>query len=68
MSAQVTPALVSVNRGRFGERETVIEEWRGKSTDTKPERPADRHGSTFFEMDTSNAYMYDGETLTWLLL
>ena len=68
MSKPVSPALVSATRGRFGETETVIEEWRGKSTDTKPERPANRHGSTFFEMDTQDAYMYDGETLTWILL
>ena len=45
----------------------IIEEWRGKSTDTKPERPPDRHGSTLYEMDTKRLFMYDGETLTWLL-
>jgi hypothetical protein len=68
MSTPVSPALVNMVRGRFGVAETIVEEWRGKSTDAKPVRPADRHGSTFFEMDTSEAYMYDGETLAWVLL
>lgn len=42
----------------------------GKSTDTKPthEFQGERivNGSTFYEMDTKNAFMYDEETHTWL--
>jgi len=46
----------------------IIEEYRGLSTDEKPLLPADRNGSTFFEMDTQDAYMFNGETLAWTLL
>ena len=67
MSAKISPALISTDRKQLMGSVTFIEEWRGKSTDVKPPRPADRHGSTFYEMDTQDAYMYDGETLTWLL-
>lgn len=40
---------------------------RGKSTDTKQ---TDRvpNGSIFFEMDTSDVYMFDGDTGTWVKL
>lgn len=38
---------------------------RGKSTDTKP-TDGIPNGSSFFEMDTSDVYMFDGDTETWL--
>ena len=66
MSTNISPALVSTDRSELMGRPVIIEEWRGKSTDTKPVRPADRHGSTFYEMDTQEAFMYDGETLSWI--
>ena len=62
----ISPALINTDKKNLMNRDTFIEEWCGKSTDTKPERPADRHGSTFYEIDTQNAYMYDGETLSWI--
>ncbi len=37
----------------------------GKSTDEKPVRNVP-NGSSFFEMDTGNAFMFDGEAATWL--
>ena len=60
-------SLISTTRGRFGNKETVTEEYRGLSTDTKPDRPADRNGSVFYEMDTQEAFMFNGETLAWEL-
>lgn len=36
----------------------------GKSTDTKP--IAARNGQCFYEMDTGEIYMFDGETGEWL--
>ena len=42
----------------------------GKSTDTKPTISYNgltiKNGSTFYEMDTGNIYMYDAETNTWI--
>jgi len=59
-------SLISANRSRFGEFETVVEEYRGLSADTKPELPKDRNGSVFYEMDTKKASLWDGENLRWL--
>ena len=59
-------SLISADKRRFGEFETVVEGWRGKSADEKPVRPKDRNGSVFYEMDTRKIYMFDGDTLTWL--
>ncbi len=43
----------------------------GKSSDTKPTISYNgltiKNGSTFYEMDTGNIYMYDEEAKTWLL-
>ena len=45
--------------------------FKGLSTDTKPNSTYDGkaipNGSTFYEMDTGNIYMYDKESSTWLL-
>jgi len=61
-------SLINVNRARLGPSgETVIEEYRGLSADTKPALQANRNGSVFYEMDTKNVYMYDGENQTWLM-
>ena len=41
----------------------------GLSTDTKPtEYNGDKvsNGSTFYEMDTKNVYIYDAENSSWL--
>jgi len=59
-------SFISASRTRYGEQETVIENYRGKSTDTRPTLPRDRNGSTFYEMDTGDVWMWDGDTLTWL--
>lgn len=40
-------------------------EYYGKSTDEKPK--AARNGQTFYEMDTCDIYMFDGETGEWLI-
>jgi len=43
----------------------------GKSTDTKPTVSYNgltiKNGSTFYEMNTGDIYMYDEEAKTWLL-
>jgi hypothetical protein len=62
----ISPVLVNATRSKFGSAEVVIEEWRGKSSDTKPILKANRHGSTFYEMDTQEAFMFDGEILDWI--
>ena len=44
--------------------------FKGKSTDTKPvdtyNGQSIPNGSTFYEIDTGNIYMYDAETNTWI--
>lgn len=44
----------------------------GKSSDTKPTGKYNnseiRNGSTFFEMDTCDIYMYDEDTESWYKL
>lgn len=40
-----------------------IREYRGLSTDTKPQN--DTNGSVFFEMDTGKVYMYDEANHQW---
>jgi hypothetical protein len=60
-------SLINADRARFGpDGETVIESYRGKSTDTKPTLPLNRNGSVFYEMDTKKVWMYDGTAQTWL--
>ena len=61
-------SLVSSEQNKYNGVLTIVEEYRGFSTDTKPVLKKSRNGSTFFEMDTGEAYMYDGDTLTWILL
>ena len=47
-----------------------IWEYTGLSTDTKPVYDAELrkipNGSTFFEMDTGDVYLFDFDTKTWL--
>lgn len=43
---------------------TGIWDVRGKSTDEKPTNVP--NGSSFFEMDTGDVYMFDGDTKTWI--
>jgi len=60
-------SLIGADKARLGpDGETVVENYRGKSTDTKPTLPANRNGSVFYEMDTTKVWMYDGETQAWL--
>jgi hypothetical protein len=40
-------------------------EYYGKSTDTKPTEGVE-NADIFYEMDTKKAYMFDGDTKTWL--
>lgn len=44
---------------------TGIFDIRGKSTDQKPVNGVP-NGSSFYEMDTGNVYMFDGDTNTWI--
>ena len=44
----------------------VIEAYLGKSTDEKPELKQNYNGSTFYELDTGEVFMFDGETLEWI--
>lgn len=44
---------------------TGIWDIRGKSTDEKPVKGVP-NGSSFFEMDTGDVYMLDGDTGTWV--
>lgn len=37
----------------------------GLSTDTKPTEGVE-NGSVFYEMDTHNVFMFDGENVQWL--
>jgi len=60
-------SLINVDRRRFGESETVVEEYRGTSGDTKPDLLPNRNGSIFYEIDTKLVYMFDGDTLTWVV-
>lgn len=43
---------------------------KGKSSDTKPVSMIGsykiKNGSTFYEMDTGNLFMYDEDTNTWI--
>ena len=63
-------SLVDAQRGKRNPfaYETVIEEYRGRSSDAKPVLATNRNGSTFFEFDTGDAYMWDGQALSWVLL
>lgn len=45
--------------------EKYLYDFRGLSTDTKPEKPGS-NGSTFFEMDTGDLYVYDEDNETWI--
>ena len=60
-------SLLRETRRNLAEDVTIECEYRGLSTDTKPLLPANRNGSTFYEMDTQDAYMYNGESLKWEL-
>lgn len=40
---------------------------RGKSTDTKPVDDSIPNGSSYFETDTGEVYVFDIDTKTWLL-
>ena len=42
----------------------MTNEYYGLSTDTKPESPP--NASTFYEMDTTELYMYDAESKKWV--
>ncbi len=44
----------------------TIRDYRGKSTDDKPVDGTVPNGSTFYEMDTGNVYMFDAEDKTWI--
>ena len=46
----------------------VIEDFKGKSTDQKPTLKRENNSSTFFEMDTGDVYMWDGDNLSWILI
>jgi len=59
--------LTSAQTNHYNGVKAVIEEYTGKSGDTKPTLPTDRNGSSFYEMDTQDVYMYDGDTQTWIL-
>jgi len=59
---------ISINDSDWARTKSVEEEYRGLSTDEKPVLKPNRNGSVYFEMDTGEAYMWDGENLTWLLL
>ena len=51
--------MVSVRPSNF------INEYYGLSTDTKPTFEKIPNGSTFYEMDTGDIYMWDSENQTW---
>lgn len=42
----------------------MTNEYYGKSTDKKPESPP--NASTFYELDTTELYMYDADSKQWL--
>lgn len=43
----------------------VAHDYRGKSTDVKPILSAENNGATYYEMDTLNVFMWDGDLLEW---
>ncbi len=44
---------------------TAIRDYRGKSTDEKPVVDVP-NGSSFYEMDTKEVFLFDAETKTWI--
>ena len=44
----------------------ILKKYVGLSIDAKPVLQIGNNGSDFFEMDTGNAYTWDGENATWL--
>jgi len=60
-------SLVDGVRNKLISNPTIIETYRGKSTDIKPSFTAEHNGSVYYEMDTQDVFMFDGDTLTWLL-
>jgi hypothetical protein len=58
-------SLVKSERNAYNGIESITEEYRGLSTDTKPVLPANRNGSIFLEMDTMRVSFWDGENLIW---
>lgn len=54
-----------VKRVWYDEEERYIYEFRGLSTDEKPE-PKKGNGSTFFEIDTGDLYCFDEENGQWI--
>mgnify|MGYP001035690635 FL=1 len=43
----------------------TIRDYRGKSTDEKPVGRIP-NGSSFYEMDTGDVYMFDGDSGSWV--
>lgn len=50
-----------------GGHDYVYHEYMGLSTDSKPTTGV-FNGSTFFEMDTAKAFVFDAGTMTWIEL
>lgn len=59
--------MITYGKNAFKEGELIsVVELVGKSTDEKPVNVG--NGSTFFEMDTTKAFMFDGEVEEWVEL
>lgn len=57
--------MVTLKEVQFVTGNTKVCDLVGKSTDTKPIQNMS-NGSTFYELDSSNLYVFDGETGNWV--
>lgn len=57
--------MISITKTDIKNSTTLIAEYRGLSTDTKPTENIG-NGSSFIEMDTGKIYFYNAETEQWL--
>ena len=60
-------SVVRDKRSTYDSLASVYQELVGKSTDVKPILKKRCNGSTFYELDTQNLYLFDGDTLSWVL-
>lgn len=61
--------IYSIKSSNIGEKNNLMVELRGLSTDTKPtelENGLVANGSVFIEIDTQDVYIYDGENKEWV--
>ena len=67
----ITASSADVNKYANGDPDAVEFGLKGLSTDTKPTETFSgkniKNGSTFYEIDTGDIYMYNQSTHTWVV-